>query len=267
MSIANTTMGPYFISQAPQAHDPGLEQANIYPLNLTMELATPEGAQSIDLFEFLPHCPVGRPVDPLIPFKDSMLDRVFFHERQLPFSMQCEEHMRVQTKAGKVIALDALLAELYERRLLSRPVLQVFRELGEKADPPQAIENESREGLLIPSVEAEGFRLESAFVEPTPGEPTFRPMKPILAFTLIGWRHNSRTEAIPAGGPLFHLSMSTGMLDQGNWCLPDVPCITRLLTKELQRLVSGGTPLDLFTAAGKHVVSTAKPFFVVDSPD
>jgi len=226
-----------------------------------------EGAQSIDLFEFLPCCPVKRPVDPLIPFKDSMLDRVFFHERQLPFSMQCEEHMRVQTKAGKVIALDALLAELYERRLLSRPVLQVFRELGEKADPPQAIENESREGLLIPSVEAEGFRLESAFVEPTPGEPTFRPMKPILAFTLIGWRHNSRTEAIPAGGPLFHLSMSTGMLDQGNWCLPDVPCITRLLTKELQRLVSGGTPLDLFTAAGKHVVSTAKPFFVVDSPD
>jgi hypothetical protein len=232
-----------------------------------MELATPERAQSIDLFEFLPRCPVKRPVDPLIPFKDSMLDRVFFHERQLPFSMQCEEHLRIQTKAGEVIALDALLAELYERRLVSRPVLQVFRELGEKADPPLPSINESRVGLLIAHVEAEGFRLESAFVGPTPREPTSRPMKPILAFTLIGWRHNSRTEAIPAGGPLFHLSVSTGVLDQGNWCLPEVPCITRLLTKELQRLVSGGTPLDLLTTAGKHAVSTAKPFLVVDSPD
>jgi hypothetical protein len=243
------SLGPYFIPQAPQSPDLEFENAFLWPLNLALELATPKRLLSVELFRHAPRFDL--PLQLRLKFgpRQSSLYDIVFHERQFPFSLRCIVAQIVNTPTGDFITLERLLTELYEKRWVTRPLLQVLRELEERANLPNPATLNCPQGLLIPSVEAEGFRMQETLLEAI-----CPPADSAMAYMGIAWAPGP-TAAKASASPLrFRMSQSKEILDQGDWHEPDFPCLGRLLTRELRRLAKGGTPLDLLTPAGRQAV-------------
>jgi hypothetical protein len=221
------SLGPYFIDRAPEPPDPELEAAGVLRLNLNMEFAVPSAAQSIELFERIRPCSGPGTLEELVIRKD-----------QVPI---------------RFIALECLLAELYRRSYLSRPVLPVLRELDEKTQITSRLGPNRREGLLLPCLEAEGFEVQDTFWFPEDAT------GPMVLYASIAWRSSPWAEAIQVLVPSFRPTDCGSLADCGRWNGADWLCVAKLLWKELRRLAHGRRPLELLTAAGKEVVLCAEP--------
>jgi hypothetical protein len=118
----------------------------------------------------------------------------------------------VKTPAGDFIALERLLTEFYEKRWVTRPLLQVLRELAEAANLPNPRTLTREEGLLIPGAEAEGFRLQRTLLEPI--RP---PAASAIASVVLGWAPGPTTASATVSSLQFRLSESLEFVDQGDW--------------------------------------------------
>jgi len=242
-------LGPYFIPKASQLPDLEFENAFLWPMNLALELATPKRFLSAELFRYAPHFNLPLQLRLRFPPRKSSLHDVMFYERQLSISMRCIVAQVVETPIGDFITLERLLAELYEKRFVARPLLQVLRELGEAANLPNPPTLNWADGLLIPNAEAEGFRMQRSLLNPI-----CPPAETAIAYVGIGWASGPTAAAAGVSSLRFGLTESREFLDQGDWHEACVPCLGRLLSRELQRLAKGGSPLDLLTPAGRQAV-------------
>ncbi len=204
---------------------------------------------SVELFRHAPRFDLPPQLRVKFPPRKSSLDDVKFPRRQLSFSMRCIVLQVVETPIGDFVTLERLLAEFYEKRLICRPLLQVLRELEEATNLPNPSTLNWAEGLLLPSAEAEGFRLQGTLVEPI-----CPPADSATAYVGIGWAPGPTAAAAHANSLRFRLSESREFLDQGDWHEAPFPSLGRLLSRELQRLVKGGSPLTLLTPAGRQAV-------------
>ena len=213
------------------------------PLNLAMEWASPAGARSVDLFDFQEK-----------DFPNLQFEQLVFPRSQLPLDIKCSKFRVIRVARKTYLPLDSLLIALYERKDVQRWVFDVLRDLDERASITLSHDADYPTGLLVPEVEAQGFRLKSIF--------NIEELDVITCH--IGWQTKPRAHLIHACMVDFSASSPLG---DGKWADCGVVCLIQLLTRELQRIV--GKPVQLFTEKGKSYLRTNVQTFVtaIDTPE
>lgn len=224
----NITFGPYFRAD-PATGGAGEE---VLPLNIAMEWANPREFLSFHIF---------RRRSSRAPDRIG-LEHLIFPAHELPREMACQDCEAVQTQNGPFVALEGLLAAMYRRGEISRPVFETLEELASLVPFDSRVSRPiSPSGLLLPSAETQGYRLNAVY----------RDSDRVLAH--LAWQ--------PEGKPTrFHVCAASFRsnpdrhLDPGEWLPERERGLCQVLSAELHRLVPG-RPGDLMSEAGRLLLT------------
>lgn len=215
--------GPFFSTAPAEA----ISCRDVAALPLQLEWASADSAQRVCLF--INQRDRAHSTGPL------RLEHLLFREHQLPIDLECSSYQTVKTAVGVFLPIEALIAALYRRFDVDRPVCQVLTELVSVVPLDYSPRVPAlRDGLLIPSAEAKGFRFHTAVRTGS------------SLYVEIAWQ-------VPHHATRFHTCLcrfevnDREVLNEGTWVAPGLVGIAPLLAKELHR-VAPGSPKCLFSA-------------------
>jgi hypothetical protein len=225
-----SSLGPFFNFDSESSSAPAPTSPEITQIG-SIEWASPAQAHNITLFR---HRPAHAP-------NRLRIENIVLREADVPFDLSCSESSVVQSGGATYIPLEALLVALYERGLVSRPILTVLRDLAEKLPLYSRVQHPVLEpGMLAEATEREGFQLMSVDY--------YEDLQQI--FATVGWRPHPGADALHACTLTFRRSPA-GEIDDGGWAEPGSISIAQVLGPELRRL-SPGKAIELLTPAGRR---------------
>lgn len=235
------SLGPYF-TREDEAPSPAPE---VNPLGVRLEWATANQSVALPLFAYQPTTAMKKPQTNNA--QGTPLHRVLCPADKIPCDVQCAEADAVDTPAGAMLPVEAVLCSLYVQGRTQRSVFEVLRELassvqlsgGDVLHPTP-----SPEGMLRQDIEASGFRLTTAVTDEETHE----------VLTDIGWHATSAS-------PVLHAAVITcpyGDRESTPRLLtPPTPGVAQLLTAELRKLAP--EPRDVFSDKGRAYLEAQIP--------
>lgn len=234
------SLGPYFTHDN-ETRSPAPE---INPLGVRLEWATASQSVALPLFAYQPATAMKKLQTDNA--QGTPLHRVLCPAERIPCDVQCAEADTVDTPAGAMLPVEAVLCALHSQGRTQRSVFEVLRELsanvrlcgGDVLHPTP-----SPEGMLRQDIEGAGFRLTTALADEETDE----------ILTDIGWHPTIES-------PALHAAVITYPYDAEShprWLSPPTPGVAQLLTTELQRLAPN--PQDIFTAKGHAYLQAQVP--------
>ena len=242
----NLSLGPFF-TKVKTAKPAG---SLVDPAGFAMEWSTARKNSTIEVFEYFPKHLVER----------TRIENLVVREKDVPISFDCSELHVIGTPQGTFVSLEAVLFALYDQRLVSRPIVEVLRDLADHVTfYSYASTTVTGEGLLAPEAESRGFQLWSII-------PTYGTVNVITGESTsfsqefsagIGWRPGNKGCYLFAGAVLCTFSAGSKAPPRCVWASNCHPGVAPLLEQELRRIVPG-EPINLFTAGGLETIDSLR---------